>query len=270
MRMFDKISRRGARIERILCFLVLYSAGLLFPAEARGQGGPPLLTDDPGTPGNRNWEINIAFTGEHRHDARLFEAPLLDINYGWGDRIQLKFEVPWLFLHERDARAQSGMGNSAVGVKWRFLDEGKHAVSLSTYPQFEFNSRGSSVEHGLVEPGRSLLLPLEIQRKVGPIELNGEGGYEIVEKGRDEWILGLAFGREISRRMELLGEVYGSGLVSEDEHDLVFDLGSRWSLNKNFVLLFMAGRSFSGPVSGQPQFFAYVGIQFYGGNLAGD
>ena len=29
---------------------------------AFAQGGPPMRTDDPGIPGNRNWEINIACT----------------------------------------------------------------------------------------------------------------------------------------------------------------------------------------------------------------
>ena len=58
------------------------------------QGGPPLLTDDPGTPGNRNWEINIASTQFFSPGENEVETPLLDINYGLGDRIQLKYEVP--------------------------------------------------------------------------------------------------------------------------------------------------------------------------------
>ena len=60
------------------------------------QGGPPLLTDDPGTPGNRNWEINIASTQFFSPRENEIETPLLDINYGLGDRIQLKYEVPVL------------------------------------------------------------------------------------------------------------------------------------------------------------------------------
>ena len=30
------------------------------PRLARADAGPPFLTNDPGTPGNGNWEINIA------------------------------------------------------------------------------------------------------------------------------------------------------------------------------------------------------------------
>jgi hypothetical protein len=238
---------------------------LLFPTAAHGQGGPPLLTDDPGTPGNRKWEINVAFTTEHRQGERLSEAPLLDINYGWGDRIQLKFEVPWLYLREGDTSTKSGLGNSLVGVKWRFVDEDKDGVSLSTYPQMEFNNPGSSAERGLVERGNRLLLPLEVQRRVGPVELNGEIGYELVEDGRDEWIMGLALGQDVSQGLEIVGEVHRSRQLGGSEHQLVFDVGGRWKLNKHYILLFAAGRSFRGLASGEPQFFAYAGIQFYFG-----
>src|SRR6266849_7689835 len=45
-----------------LLFLVILPALSLGLTEraAFAQGGPPMLTDDPGTPGNRHWEINTA------------------------------------------------------------------------------------------------------------------------------------------------------------------------------------------------------------------
>jgi len=41
------------------------------------QGGPPLITDDPGTPGDGKWEINLALTAEKRRRERSYESPLL-------------------------------------------------------------------------------------------------------------------------------------------------------------------------------------------------
>ena len=39
---------------------------MLFTAAfAHAQGGPPFITDDPGTPGNRQWEINVGWLGTH-------------------------------------------------------------------------------------------------------------------------------------------------------------------------------------------------------------
>ena len=40
---------------------------------ALAQGGPPFLTDDPGTPGDGRWEINLAFTSEIRPSEELYD-----------------------------------------------------------------------------------------------------------------------------------------------------------------------------------------------------
>ena len=55
------------------------------------QGGPPFITDDPGTPGNRQWEINVGWIGNHNPGLAYYQLPNIDINYGWGDRIQLMY-----------------------------------------------------------------------------------------------------------------------------------------------------------------------------------
>ena len=130
--------------------LAIVLSGLSGPA-ALAQGGPPLRTDDPGTPGDGNWEINIAFTVESLEDETELEVPLLDINYGVGDAIQLKFELPWIILHEDGEGTKHGLGNSTLGVKWRFLDEDPDGLSMSVYPQFEFKNPTSSGDRGIVD-----------------------------------------------------------------------------------------------------------------------
>jgi hypothetical protein len=65
---------------------------MLVEAVARvafAQGGPPMITDDPGTPGNGNWENNLAIVFEHRHNETSIETPEIDLNYGVGEHIQL-------------------------------------------------------------------------------------------------------------------------------------------------------------------------------------
>ena len=65
---------------------------LVLAGTALAQGGPPMRTDDPGTLGNRNWEVNFASTLESGRTERVTEAPLFDMNYGLCDRLQLKLE----------------------------------------------------------------------------------------------------------------------------------------------------------------------------------
>lgn len=225
------------------------------------QGGPPLRTDDPGTPGDGNWEINIGLTTDRRSTEREFEAPILDVNYGVGDRIQLKFEVPFLVLGTSNGPTRSGLGNSLAGVKWRFYEDKTHGLSLSTYPQFEFNNPTNSVDRGLASRGKKFLLPFEITKKVGPVDVNGEVGYNFAQTGPDDWIAGLAFGWQANQRWELLSEVYRKANVGSPEHEATFDFGGRTRLTESLRLIFMAGRSFSGSESGQPQLIGYLGVQ---------
>ena len=68
---------------------------LQLPALARAQGGPPFLTNDPGTPGDANWEINLGSMQSFVRGASSYQVPQLDINLGLGDRIQLTYEIPY-------------------------------------------------------------------------------------------------------------------------------------------------------------------------------
>ncbi len=237
--------------------------GLLLAASAlaAAQGGPPLRTDDPGTPGNENWEINAGVITELRSAEHQFEAPNLDINYGLGDRIQLKYELPWLVLDPGQQPARQGLGNSLAGVKWRFYDNEKRRLWISTYPQIAFNNPNRSVQRGLAERGPAFLLPVEIAKDLGPVTLNAEVGHWF-SRDDPQWIAGLAAGRQATQRLELLAEVYHVTARLPSERDTSFDLGGRLKLTRMAQLIFAAGRSFRGPSSGRPQFLAYVGMQF--------
>jgi len=233
-------------------------------AQVFAQGGPPLLTDDPGTPGNRNWEINIAFTHFRSPGEREIEAPLLDINYGLGDRIQLKYELPYLFDSDGGAPYRSGLGNSLIGVKWRFFQESEKGWNISTYPQLEVNNPFFKSEpRGLVDRGPRFLLPLEITKVFGPIEVNFEGGYWFTQDASNERILGLAFGHQFTKRFEGLAEIYDDVALGGTARSTTFDIGGRYEFHKGLLINFMAGRRIigSGTVNGQPSFIGYVGLQ---------
>lgn len=245
----------------VAAFFALSLCGVADRA-AYAQGGPPLITDDPGTPGDGNWEINVAFTAEKRKTQREYEIPLLDINYGLGDRIQLKYEVPWLVLDERGQHTKAGLGNSAFGVKWRFFDQESRAIDMSIYPQFEFNTSNSAEDRGLIDRGVEFVLPFQIEKSFGPISVNPEFGYVFREYNDNEWIYGLAVGYEASSNLELLAEISGTADQDFEDDELVFNLGARCELSETRILLLSAGRSFRSDASGEPEFLLYTGLQF--------
>ena len=69
------------------------------------------MTDDPDTPGPGYWEINVATLLDASRREHRVETPRIDLNYGVGRRIQLKFEVPWVRVREGDDETQTGAGN---------------------------------------------------------------------------------------------------------------------------------------------------------------
>src|SRR5260370_41443413 len=70
------------------CYFVL-AASFFSALQAHAQGGTPIFTHDPGTPGARQWEINAAIIPLVAADRSTTRTPDLDLNYGVGDRIQL-------------------------------------------------------------------------------------------------------------------------------------------------------------------------------------
>jgi hypothetical protein len=240
-----------------VCFLWL----VLSFRTAHAQGGPPYLTNDPGTPGNSNWEINIAAAPTIERGVSSYQIPQLDINFGLGDRIQLTYEVPYILQTSTGQPLQNGWGNALPGVKWRFIDQGEKGWQLSTFPQLETGGSLVAQRKGIAGPGPRLLLPLEVAKTVGPVDLNLEAGYFFPWNGPDERILGFIAGRQVTPRFEWDGEIYDDRAMGALPHNTTFDLGGRYKLHPGFVLLFMAGRSLGGTSSGQPQFMGYFGIQ---------
>ena len=110
-----------------------------------------MQTDDPDTPGPGYWEINLATLMDTTSGRRRVEVPRLDLNYGVGRRLQLKFEVPWVMVDGGQAETESGAGNATVGVKWRFIGQEGQTIAWSVYPQFDFNTTHATVNHSKKE-----------------------------------------------------------------------------------------------------------------------
>jgi hypothetical protein len=259
--MSDSIYVPLSSVSRNLAWIALL---LGCTAQVLAQGGPPLFTDDPGTPGNRNWEINIASTHFRSPGEREIEAPLLDINYGLGDRIQLKYEVPYLFDSDEGAPYRTAVGNSLIGVKWRFFQQSdEKGWNMSTYTQLEVNNPFNSEALGLVDRGPRFLLPVEITKVFGPVEVTFEGGYWFTQGASNERILGLAFGHQFTKRFEGLAEIYDDVVLGGTARSTTLDIGGRYEFHKGLLINFMAGRRIigSGTVNGQPSFIGYLGLQ---------
>jgi hypothetical protein len=254
---------RHLRLAIVVAALAIPLVSL--PAPAAAQGGPPLLTDDPDTPGPGHWEINLASIVTKSRDARRIEAPLTDINYGVGRRIQLKFEIPWLIVREQRESIEMGTGNSTFGVKWRFLGQEGQRVAWSIYPQAEVNTSHEAAARGIVDAERQLILPTEVTIGAGAVEMNGEVGMKLVEHADREWIFGVSTEITVHRRFELLGEVHGEG-SSPSQSEVIVNVGGRQKITPRLLLMAAAGTAVRGVPGERPRLLVYAGVQF---NLPG-
>jgi hypothetical protein len=210
----------------------------------------------------------------------------------------LKYELP-LAVHEvrgntgnlgqnslpTREQVDVGLGESLLGVKWRFYQYHPASTSLrvtaeeapevrysvSTYPQLSLNNPTTSVRRGVVLAGPQFLLPLEVNVRCGPIRVDAEAGYWFTNRDVPQsWIRGAIVGHEFTRSTEIYLEIYEqqdanrvAGVAKQRQATL--GLGGRHALDKNnnLLLLLMGGRSFQKVATdnGQPGWIAYIGLQ---------
>jgi hypothetical protein len=262
---------KSALFVAVVCVL---AATMTCPPAARADAGPPFLTNDPGTPGNGNWEINIAAMQTTLPGTSSWQLPQLDVNYGLGERVQLTAEIPYVVQTTTGHSAVSGWGNANPGVKWRFFDQGEDGWRLSTFPMYQTAGSAAAQREGIAVDGPRLFLPLEIARKVGPVSVDLEAGSYVPFHGDHEHIIGLVVGHQFSAGLEFDAELYDDHVRSAAPDLTTLDVGGRYKLHRGFNLLFMAGRSVRGNSPGQVEFLGYFGVQIllsdYGRALSND
>ena len=228
---------------------------------ARGQGGPPMITDDPGTPGNGHWENNLALTFEHRPNEWLLDAPGIDLNYGLGEHIQLTLQTSLAILKRSDHGAVAGIGGTEAAVKWRFLDEEKNGFDMSMFPRLIFNVAQSSVRRGLSDEGTRFQIPFQLAKKVGAVGLDFEFGPHVSSVGRSEFLYGTVAGVDISKRTAVMAEVQGTSRMNFDRQTVTLNAGFRHKLNEHCIWIASLGHEVVAPEDEQLALVGYCGVQ---------
>jgi hypothetical protein len=267
------VHERAFRSATLIATVCLFTAVLL-PRVAHADAGPPYLTNDPGTPGNDNWEINLASMQSIERGQASYQVPQIDLNFGLGDRIQLSYEIPYVVQTSTGQPQASGWSNAYPGVKWRFLDQGEGGWQAAVFPQLETAGSAPARRDGIAVDGPRLLLPLEVAKTIGPLNFNFEAGYFLPWHRPEERILGGVAGRPVTPRLELDAELYNDHVMGTSPNITTLDFGGRYKLQRGFILLFMAGRGLGGDSNGQVQFMGYLGVQIllsnYGRTLSAD
>ena len=235
-------------------------------------GSPPMVADDTGTPGPRNWEVNFVISGAIAGENNNFDLQLLDINYGIGDRTQLKFEIPYELSRtvEYDAAGnktttiQRGIGNATLGVKYRYYDNEESGLSLAFYPQFEFRTPGARLaeDGGSATPGTAVILPLLLTREFDYVSLTANIGAEkSSEEPQADFFSALGLGTRLTDKLAILGEIAGRGLGHGGEQRLLLNVGLKRKLSERNALALSIGRDLVTGGDGQKHSYFTVAYQ---------
>jgi hypothetical protein len=238
---------------------VLCSFSIL-AASALAQGGPPMVTDDPETPGDGHWEINLGAIGARTPGLWTIAAPDADINYGWGDHIQLKADVQWTTVKEDGQASRSGVGDADLGLKWRFIDKEQAGFAMSIYPQYTRSVLDSSARRGIASKGHQFFMPVEFATEIGDFGVAAEVGRNFVsEGGPNQWTAGIVAGHACGAERECMLEVRQS--TAPGQHLTLLNAGLHWKIDESLTFLGAIGHEFGSHTDQRRESLVYLGLQ---------
>jgi hypothetical protein len=220
-----------------------------------------MITDDPGTPGNRKWEINLAIAFEHRPNETAFDSPGIDLNYGVGEHIQLTLQGGPVLLKRSGHGLIGGLGGTEAAVKWRFLDEEKSGFDMSMFPRVIFNIAQSSVRRGLAEDGTRFQIPFQVAKTFGRFHADAEFGPLVSTVGRSEWLYGIVGGIDLSKTTEVMAELQGTSRTNFTQDVLTVNVGLRQKLTDSCILIASLGHELRAPQDESLAMIGYCGFQ---------
>lgn len=220
-----------------------------------------MITDDPGTPGNGKWEINLAFAFEHRPNEWSIDSPGIDLNYGVGEHIQLTLQGGPVLLERSGHGLIGGLGETEAALKWQFLDEEKSGFDVSMFPRVIFNISQASVRRGLADDGTRFQIPFQFAKSFGRFHADAEFGPVASTRGPSELIYGIVGGLELAKTTMVMAELRGTSRTNFAQDVLVMNVGLRQNLTESCILITSLGHEVRTPAGESLALIGYFGFQ---------
>jgi hypothetical protein len=234
-----------------------YTLLLSTPAHA----GPPYQTDDPQPAESGHYELYVAYEFERTNDGTAGSLPLVELNYGAAEDLQIGVGLPVAFDNPRTGNTHRGLGDAKLSAKYNFLHESDALPSMSLFPMVVLPT--ADARKNLGNGDTQFFLPLWLQKNWGAWQTNAGGGYWVDRSpdGKNHWFLGWQLQRRLSSRWSVGGEVFHSTAAAADESaSSGFNLGAVFDFDEHNHWLMSMGRGFSN-ADATNQLSAYVGYQ---------
>lgn len=226
--------------------------------------GPPMMTDDTGTPAPGTLEIIAYVAGESRDAGESVQGPAIDLAYGLGNALEVSLTIPRQRAKDAGEDWVNGWGEASVGLKWRFLQGENTALALA--PSLSVPLSRSSTIIGLIEDTTVFTVPLLGSVALGHWEFNGSVGYSISSSSFNAISLGMSAGYAVTPDVRLLAELWGVDFVDDgaSEGFLNWRTGIAWGFAERFALLAAVGGNVWSQLGSENELNTdyYLGLQY--------
>jgi hypothetical protein len=214
------------------------------------QAGPPFLTDDPEPIEYHHSEAYAFSTIDATADGKTMQFPAAEFNTSPLPDVHLHLVVPMTLNRPDQGEQHSGLGDTEVGIKYRFVHETDTLPQVGIFPMVELPS--GNADRGLGNGSTWWKLPLWMQKSWGTWKTYGGGGYAF---NHATGMRNYAFGgwllqHELSARLTLGGELFTQGATSDQgRHTVIGNVGGFYTPKAacgGCQVLFSAGHSVSG------------------------
>jgi len=197
---------------RLICAIVAALALIASPGMA--GAGRPLDTEDTGTA--ERVEVELGATYETASDGDTGDAAIV-VNVGLRENLEVNVQGTLAVVDPPDAGVRGGVGDTVLGVKYRFLDEappwpallGRLTLRLPTGDE----TRGLGVD------GVDIGVLLAASRTRGSLTLTANVGYTITTGDADVVILAASVEWAPGGAWRLVGEIAGEVAVGRAAAD---------------------------------------------------
>ncbi len=251
--------RKLDRINQLLLSVFIVSVFLIGFAESMAWAGPPFVTDDPEPVEYQHSELYIASQYANNKNGNEGTLPHFEYNYGLLTDFQLHLLIPLAFAHLTDGPTTYGLGDTEVGMKYRFIHETDTTPQVGTFPIVHIPTGDN--DRGLGSGHVPVFIPVWLQKSWGSWTTYGGGGYwtNPGEGNKNFWQLGWLVQRDITKFLTFGAEIFHFGKDTDDGRNRNgYNIGGILNLSEGGHILFSAGRDFSG----DNRFSAYLAYQW--------
>ena len=254
---------KGIRTMSVLAMLASLSI--------KAVAGPPFQTDDPQPIDFRNYEFYTFAASDGTAAETDIVTPGFEFNWGALPNVHLHMIVPAAGILPADEPRAFGLGDIELGIKLRFVQEGKHRPMLGTFTMFEIPTGNAAKGLGLGKTWYKV--PLWAQKSFGPWTTYGGGGVTLVNAPgyRDYPFAGWLLQRDLGKKVTLGAEVFYHGpegpATPLSRPATLVDVGGYYKFrDPGFQLLFCYGHS----AIGLSENYAYLGLYWTWGKKKAD